>query len=175
MIEVWKDIINYQGYYLINNIGTVKRCDRVVSVRNGFKRLSKGRLMKPYKGKDGYMYYLLTVNKVSKHFALHRLLAIHFIDNPQNKREVNHKDTNRLNNNLDNLEWATPKENIQHSIRMGTNKQCLPGINNPAAKLTERQVLEIRVAYGSNAEIAKNFSISRRCVGFIKINKDGHI
>jgi hypothetical protein len=167
-MEIWKDIIDFEGFYKINDLGEVYSYDRYVNCVHGSKRLMRGRKMKPYLGKDGYLYCLLTVNKTSKHIALHRLLAIHFIPNPDNKREVNHIDTNKLNNSLGNLEWATPKENIQHSIKVGTNTQCLPGEKNPAARLTTEQVLIIRSAEGSHTSIAKVFGVSRRTIGFIK-------
>jgi hypothetical protein len=166
--EIWKDISGYEGYYQISNNCVVKSIDRYVNVKSGFKRLLKGRLMRPYTGRDGYVYYLLTVNKISKHVPAHRLLAIAFIDNPENKPEVNHKDTIRTNNSIGNLEWVTARENIQHSIKTGTNTQCLPGSNNPASKLTEKQVLEIRKANGSHSSIASLYHVSRRTVGFIK-------
>ncbi|HZW70549.1 MAG TPA: NUMOD4 domain-containing protein [Hanamia sp.] len=165
---IWEDIPGYEGYYQISNSCIVRSLDRHVNVKNGFKRLLKGRIMRPYVGRDGYVYYLLTVNKISKHIAAHRLLATTFINNPENKPEVNHKDTVRTNNLIDNLEWVTSKENIQHSIKAGTNRHCLPGINNPAAKLSEKQVLEIRKANGSHSVIASAYNVSRRTVGFIK-------
>jgi hypothetical protein len=167
-MRIWKDVTDFEGFYKINDLGEVYSYDRYVRCAHNANRLIKGRKMKAYLGKDGYLYYLLTVNKTSKHYALHRLLAIHFIPNPHNKREVNHIDTNKLNNSLLNLEWATPKENIQHSIKAGTNTQCLPGENNPAAKLTKEKVLQIREMEGNHTDIAKHFNVSRRIIGFIK-------
>lgn len=170
-MEDSKDILGFEGFYRINISGEVYSYDRYLSVGRGFNRLMKGRKMRPYLGRDGYLYYLLTVNKSSVHLALHRLVAMHFIPNPGNKKEVNHIDTNRLNNSIDNLEWVTPKENIQHSIRIGTNTQCLPGEKNPAAKLTKEQVLKIREEAGSHTSIAARFNVSRRTIGFIKAKK----
>jgi hypothetical protein len=163
-----KDIKGYEGYYKISEDGVVKSYDRYVNIMRGFKRLMKGRVMRPYIGRDGYYYYLLTVNKKSNHIALHRLLAIAFLPNPENKREVNHINGDRLDNKLSNLEWVTPKENIQHSIRIGTNTQCLPGERNPMSKLKPDQVIKIRSMTGSHQNIAKVFGVSRRTIGLIK-------
>lgn len=168
--EVWRSVPGFEAAYLINQWGVVKSTSRYVKCgKNGSAlRFKVGQVIKPYLGTDGYFYVFLSCNNKTKHFAIHRLLAILFILNPENKREVNHKNTIRTDNSLDNLEWATPKENIQHSIKIGTNTQCLPGENNPAARLTNREVLEIRAESGSHISIAKKYNVSRRTVGFIK-------
>jgi hypothetical protein len=93
---------------------------------------------------------------------LHRILAIAFIPNPENKREVNHIDGNKLNNALSNLEWATSKENIRHAFK---NKLIIPckGTHKPSNKLTEMQVKKIRREYlfGKNGyyRLAKKYDI----------------
>jgi len=170
MEEIWKDVIGYEGIYKVDVTGKVKTIPRKVRWGTEGKgiKTTKEILLKPYIGKDGYWYYLLTKNNKHTHLSVHRIIAIHFIPNPENKREVNHIDLNKVNNRIENLEWTTPKENIQHSIRMGSNTQCLPGINNPAAKLTNEQVLEIRRASGTQERIALGYNISRSCVGLIK-------
>jgi hypothetical protein len=166
----WMPVPGFEQSYKVSNTGIVVAVERRVACgKNGmYSRLRKEQVMKPYIGTDGYYYFFLTYQKSSKHIALHRLLALCFIPNRENKREVNHKNTIRADNTLSNLEWATPKENIQHSIKMGTNTQCLPGTNNPAAKLTNDEVLQIRIAAGSHTAIAKKFNVSRRTIGFIK-------
>lgn len=78
-------------------------------------------------GKNGYLHLDLYHNNLNKKVALHRLLAIHFLPNPNNKRTVNHIDGNKLNNTITNLEWATDSENIQHaydnSLNYASNKK----------------------------------------------------
>lgn len=131
-------------------------------------RLVVGKAMRPYLGTDGYLYVLLSKDNNTKHLAIHRLVATVFISNPENKREVNHINANRIDNRLQNLEWVTPKENIQHSINIGNNTQCLPGENNPASKLNSRQVLQIRNESGTHDALALKYNVSRRTIGFIK-------
>lgn len=75
--------------------------------------------LKPYINSSGYLMVSLSNRK--KH-CIHKLLAAHFIPNPENKKQVNHKDGNKLNNQLNNLEWATPSENMKHAYKSGLIK-----------------------------------------------------
>jgi len=103
-IEIWKPIIGYENYYEISNFGNVKS----YYFRNP-------RLLKPEKIR-GYLRVSLYNIVKTKRMFIHRLVAIHFIPNPKNKPEVNHKDENPLNNYIDNLEWFTSRENIEYSF-----------------------------------------------------------
>ena len=101
MKEVWKDIKGYEGLYQISNLGRVKR-------------VTTGRILKGGKDKDGYLMVKLYKNNIRSNKKIHRLVAEAFIPNPENKPQVNHADENKTNNSLDNLEWMTAKENINH-------------------------------------------------------------
>lgn len=81
-----------------------------------------GTVKKPWLGKNGYLYVDLHENGKAHKIALHRLLAVQYIPNPDNKRTVNHKDGIKTHNELENLEWATDSENIAHAHRTGLNK-----------------------------------------------------
>lgn len=83
-------------------------------------------------GKNGYLHVDLYNGGFSKKIAIHRLLAIHFIPNPDNKRTVNHKDGNKLNNNLSNLEWMTDSQNIKHAYDNDLNHCSTKKISNSA-------------------------------------------
>lgn len=168
--EIWKPVPEFEDAYAISENGAIKSLSRYVKCgKNGAGiRLKPEQVIKPYLGTDGYLYVFLSYNKRVKHLAVHRILAKIFIPNPENKREVNHINTIRTDNSLLNLEWATPQENIQHSIKIGNNTQCLPGENNPAAKLTNNDVFKIRLEEGSHSVIAKKYNVSRRTIGFIK-------
>ena len=101
-MEEYKEIKGYEGLYWISNLGNVK---------------SKYRVKKPSIDKDGYYIVNLSKEGKSKSFYLHRLLAIHFIPNPNNYPQVNHIDEDKLNNNLDNLQWCTLEQNHNFGTR----------------------------------------------------------
>lgn len=109
--EIWKDVPGYNGDYKVSNFGRVK----------SYKNNKWGRTKHPFlmsQIEDAHGYWTVSLCKDSKHKRkrVHRLVALAFIPNPENKPEVNHIDGNVKNASLDNLEWATGKENVRHSI-----------------------------------------------------------
>lgn len=118
---IWKPINNYSEYYEISSDGRVKSKDRIIFDKNGIRiRLNKSKEIKPRIGT--YKMVGLNKNRIQSHFLIHRLVALHFIPNPYNKPQVNHIDGDKLNNKIQNLEWVTIKENIQHAYDIGLNK-----------------------------------------------------
>lgn len=112
-MEEWKDIKGYEGLYQISNLGEVKSLSREVEQSNGKKYTIKERKLKTSRNGNGYTG--ITLNKDGKHrFNVHRLVALHFIENPEGKEQVNHKDLDKTNNCKDNLEWLTKSENQIH-------------------------------------------------------------
>lgn len=111
--EVWVDIENYNGVYQISNIGNVR------SLYYNRRLTTKYTLLKQRVNPDGYMCVGLTLNKKQKKQRVHRLVAMGFIDNPENKSEVNHKDGVKKNNTVGNLEWNTHRENMVHATING--------------------------------------------------------
>ena len=108
-----------------------------------------------------YKVVTLFINKKRKDFKVHRLVAIYFLNNSEDKPFVNHIDGNKFNNNLSNLEWCTHRENINHAM---LNKLIdFYGEKNPSSKLKEGDVLEIRRLYSSGGfsykDLAKKFLI----------------
>ena len=104
--EIWKDIPNYEGLYQVSNLGNIKSLFR-------YKKI-----LKPIKNTLGYLKVSLYKNKKIKVFSIHRLVAETFIPNPNNLPEINHKDGNKGNNNVENLEWCTRQQNILHRFRV---------------------------------------------------------
>lgn len=120
--EVWKDIKGWEGKYQISNLGNVKSVYRTVNYMFKGKEKTRRiyeRILKKAINKFGYEYVNLTDNYKAKKLKVHRLVAEAFIPNPLNKRTVNHIDGNKLNNCVDNLEWATYIENQHHAIEKG--------------------------------------------------------
>lgn len=121
MEEVWEDIPEYEGFYKVSNLGRVKSLPR-----NG--TIQQERIMINKITKQGYVTVHLRKLGVSKYLKIHRLVALTFLNNPENKPQVNHKDGNKENNNLSNLEWMTVSENVQHAFDTGLNTVCLEQI-----------------------------------------------
>ena len=115
MQEVWKPIEGFETTYLVNNLGQVKSIPRINT---------KGKLIKLYAHKSGYLYCCLSQNGKVFNKRVHILVAKAFIPNPYNLPEVNHKDENKSNNNKDNLEWCTKLYNIQYGT--GIQKRSKP-------------------------------------------------
>lgn len=163
-----------KGYenYEISSLGRVKSKDRVVSCCGGKRKFSYHRneavLTEHIVG--GYMQIQLMKNSKNKGFKIHRLVAEAFIPNPKNKPHVNHKDGNKLNNNITNLEWCDRFENMRHAYKNGLLRlKC--GIYSHKAKLTEEQVKLIRSQWASGEksqkEIGRIYGVGQGCISKI--------
>lgn len=113
--EVWKDIKGYEGLYQVSNLGNVKSLDRIIPFRNSEMSI-KGKMLTK-KNVKGYHMAQLCSDGIKVRKSVHRLVAQAFIPNKHNKPEVNHLDENKQNNKVDNLEWATSKENANYGVR----------------------------------------------------------
>lgn len=134
-MEVWQIIKGYEDYQISNY-------SRVKSLKWNKERIMKQRIW------CGYSIVQLTKKGIDKTFKVHRLVAEAFIPNPENKPQVNHKDGNKLNNNVDNLEWCTNSENIKHAYKTGLEKKKF-GKDNPFYGTTHskekmKQIIETR-------------------------------
>lgn len=120
-VEIWKDIENYPNYQ-ISNFGRVKSKKRItrVGIKNVKKIIRNEKILKPLKLTKGYLgIRLYDNNSNAKTFKIHRLVAQAFIPNPNNLPQVNHIDGDKTNNRIDNLEWCTCLENMNHSYNIG--------------------------------------------------------
>lgn len=115
MEEIYKDIEGYEGLYQVSNLGNVRSLDRIVNCKNEGKRIQKGRVLDAWVGSHGYYSVGLSKNGMVKTHLVHRLVAEAFIPNPDNLPYINHRDENKLNNTISNIEWCTPKYNIEYS------------------------------------------------------------
>lgn len=172
--EVWKPIIGYEGLYEVSNKGRVKSLKRKVENRTN---LIEEKIMKQVITTNGY-YKITLSNQKSSTKLVHRLVAEAFIPNLENKKCVNHIDCNRLNNNLENLEWATHSENNHLPFVQGRRVNNLivkHGEDNHNSKLTNQEVINIRAMYIpykiSASKIAKIYNVCTATIEKILENK----
>jgi hypothetical protein len=171
--EIWKDIPEFQGFYQISNLGRVRSCDRYVAKhKNGALSLLKGSLKKIVYEKNHYPFVdLYKNNKRSKQY-MHRLMAIAFLPNPKNLKEINHIDGNKQNFSPSNLEWCSHIDNCLHAIN--TKLHDCQGEQHHNATLLNETVIKIRELHQSGitqTEISKKFSINLRLVSKI-VNRE---
>lgn len=125
MEETWKSVVGYEGLYEVSSLG------RVRSLRK------KKFYYKKYIMNRGYAHTGLSKYNKINNFYFHRLVAQAFIPNPDKKKEVNHIDFNRINNNISNLEWVTRKENVHHSIKAGRHSPPPIGVRYAKRESTQ--------------------------------------
>lgn len=145
-MEIWKKIKDFDNYE-VSNLGNVKRLESIV-FQSGRYNNYKGRILKQENVKGGYKRVSLSKNNIIKRFQVHRLVAISFIDNKNNKPCVNHIDGNKSNNNASNLEWVTYSENEKHSYNF-------LGKINMNRKLSNEDIIFIKC----NCNMGKNSNI----------------
>lgn len=160
MQEIWKDIKGYEGLYQISNLGNVKSLRRKV-----YNHYIKERLLNPVIIKKGYLQIKLRKENNYKHFKVHRLVAQAFIPNPKNLPQVNHKDGDKTNNCVDNLEWVTEKENMRHAVKNNLLKD-VSGNNNPNCKKVNQYDLQGNFIkqWNSFYEITKELGFNRHLI-----------
>lgn len=137
MEEIWKSVVGYEEYYEISNLGKVYSKGKTYVDSTGRCQTKKPRYINVRCGVNGYLCVDLTANGVTKQTTIHRLLAMAFISNPENKPTVNHKDGNKLNIELSNLEWATYGENNKHAVDNNLRRSPWTGkfgTENPRSK-----------------------------------------
>lgn len=137
---------------------SISRCGKV---RNDVR----GKLLSSFLDVAGYYRVGIGPAATQKIFSLHRLLALTFIPNPLNKRTVNHKNGDKLDNRIENLEWATHAENTQHAHATGLVR-VRKGSDARAAKLSWDEVKQVRALKGkfSQREIGEIFGVTRSCI-----------
>jgi len=148
--EIFKDFTGYEGMYQVSNLGNIKsfKCGKIKMLKKSFNS-------------GGYLNVTFHKNKFSTVFFVHRLVAELFIPNPENKSQVNHINGIKTDNRAENLEWNSQSENIIHANSTGLSD----------SKLTEQDVLNIRISTDSNRVLAKKYNVSSPVISRIKSRK----
>ena len=168
MKEKWKDIKGYEGLYQISNYGNLRGLDRYITENNtNKKRHIKSKIIKPVVNNSGYHEVCLrNKNKEKKHHRIHRLVAEAFIPNPNNLPIINHKDKNKINNNVRNLEWCTYKYNNNYKK---TTKPCwYKGVK---VNQYDKDMNYIKT-YNSMYEIERKYNVTRTSIRYCCLGKN---
>lgn len=148
MTEIFKDVLNYEGLYQVSNLGRIKSL--------GNDKNKKEKILKNHKDKYGYEYTIFSSKGKPKRFLVHRLVGQNFIYNLNNFPCINHKDGKKSNNKVNNLEWCTQKENVNHAYR----KKLI------IKKLQKKDILNIRYLYKNKQytkeKLSKMFNVCQR-------------
>ena len=155
--EIWKAVEGYEDWYEVSNFGNVRSVDRVVNYNDGRKFHYKGQIRKIKKHPNGYLFCDLSKNTKHKTFNVHRLVAQAFLPNPNNLPEVNHRDENKTNNCVDNLEWCTHL----HNVNYGTATQRRAEKTSKSVLQIGKDTNEIIAEYASMAEAGRQLNINQ--------------
>lgn len=178
--EIWKDIQGYEGLYQVSNLGRVKSLGRFIDRLVTGNYWQEERILKPNKTKHGYLMVALRKNNKPNYFKVHRLVAITFIPNPENKPQIDHINAIKTDNTVNNLRWVTAKENIRNPLNMvhltGKNhpmfgkkrseetKNKMRGKNNPRAHKVRN--LETKEIFDTVTDAEKKYNLSRGCIAY---------
>lgn len=185
MKEIWKDVMGYEGFYQISNLGRVKSLQRghFVNDKRGrfYPRIQKEIILRNLTNSVGYVQVNLHKNGKCKIHSNHRLVATHFLPNLENKKQVNHKNGIKSDSRLENLEWCTASENGLHGYRVLGHiawQKGNTGKNTPTAKQVIQKTLEGEVVkvWDCASDAVREFgfdsgSITRVCQGKSKYHK----
>ena len=117
--EIWKDIVGFEGMYQISNMGRVKSVERTAwsGLNGGCYRTVPERILKAMKNSNGYLYVQLCKDGINKNYTVHQLVGNAFLSNPQDYKELNHRDEDKTNNCVNNLEWCSRSYNLTYNGR----------------------------------------------------------
>lgn len=164
MNEIWKDIVGYENRYKASNRGRVKSLDRIIVDKLGRSFTFCEKILKPSINQHGYNKVTLCKDGIAISYRLHRLVAEHFILNPCNYPVINHKDGNKLNNNVDNLEWVDHHTNQKHAYSMKLNPSNTGCIDYISSKT--RPIIQIDIKTQNPIAVYLGCTQAARKTGF---------
>ena len=167
--EIWKPIDGHEGKYEISNLGRVKGLPREKKYKSGRIDLIGERILKNPLSSGYKVANLFCEQRKQIPIHVHRLVAIAFIPNLENKPHINHIDGNKLNNDISNLEWCTPKENAVHAHETGLS--TYKGEKHHLTPFTKEEILSIREEYKdpntSHRDLARKYGVEKTTIGNI--------
>ena len=173
-IEIWENVKDYEEFYQVSNLGNVKSLARDIYYQNGTIHHLKEKILAPALNNKGYQYVNLYKNGKMKNMLVHRLVAMAFIPNPENKSQINHKNEVKTNNVVENLEWCSAQENINFGTRTARavqNHKYPKFGNHPRAKAVFCEELNKKFDCITSAQEELGIdqsSITKACKGKLK-------
>jgi hypothetical protein len=162
--EEWRPVVSYEGLYEVSSLG------RVRSAWQRANRLRTDRILRAWADSSGYLQVALYRKGERRRLVhVHRLVALAFLGPIPAGKEVNHKDKQRQNCRVGNLEYVTHSENLLHAYRDGSNHQR--GAAHFKAKLTAEQVYAIRHSPERGATLARHYGVSQSIISCIRLRK----
>ena len=157
--EEWRPVRGYEGFYSVSSYGRVQSLDRFCLGRDGRSELHHGKILKPWRGKNGYLY----VSIKRRHATVHRLVADAFIGPAPDKHDVMHINGNREDNRIENLQYGTRSENLRSTYDYGGRQA------NGKLNLLDVDVIRTRLAAGENPQtIAEDFKVNSAAIYHIQ-------
>lgn len=167
-MEIWKTIEGYGGRYSVSNKGNIRTNAYINTHAIYGTAKHKEKYRQPLTGARGYLRTVLTdENKKQHYIQIHRLVASAFIPNPLNLPQVNHKDGNKKNNCLENLEWCTNEQNREHAMKMGLIKKR---DQLPHAKIKSEEIPKIQMMLrlgNSQKKVADFYGVNQQTISKI--------
>lgn len=161
MEELWKDVVGYEGRYQVSSLGRVRSVTRIVNRPMGSTRLVESKILSLQKSNLGYLrIILIDKNHKAKTCSVHRLVALAFIPNPNNFPMVNHKDENKENNFVENLEWCDAAYNVSY----GTAIQRRSEKRRRKVEMIDKYSGKVLKVFDSVQEASKETGISRQLI-----------
>lgn len=164
--EEWKDIPGYENYYQASNHGRIKRVGGYIRHSNNSMKNWSEKVLAQKQDAGGYLKVEFSKDGKRKNILCHRAVCAAFHENPQNLPQVNHKDGDKTNNSVDNLEWCSKSHNRLHAFATGLTSA--KGSKNSQAILTVDRVLKIRESNERVKDLARQHGVSPATICDIK-------
>jgi hypothetical protein len=171
--EVWKDIPGFEGIYQCSNIGNVKSLDRLIIYSDNRKRLHFGKTLNKHLKIQGYYDVCLIINGYKKYVDIHKLVAICFIPNPENKPCIDHINTIRTDNRVENLRWVTHKENSNNELSKINYRNSKIGFKHTEETKLKMSKYKIKTVlqYDLNNTLINKFESATLASKYYNVNK----
>lgn len=173
--EEWRDVIGYEGYYMVSSFGRILSLPRIINNHTGY-RVSKHRILSPRLNSGGYYQVAFCINKTLKQPHIHKLVAEAFIPNPNNYPQVDHIDCNKRNNTVANLKWCTQSMNNNNPITKArrkaniyiTGEKISQSLSLPVVRISLNNPNDIKIYKSRDATKTDGFipsAVSQVCLG----------